>query len=151
MIRAARSGVEIGRTWVRPLRRMGRLGLARLWKALALLLDEEDGFFGMVSLTRYPRRSRDMISNRPIQAALGHPGGGGEVVVRPRPRPRLVAAFRRRASPPDASVPAPPRRFPVTQRRNIRPVAKFSSARRPGALARIPPASSPHGSPVKIA
>ena len=45
MVRVARNGVEIGRTWVRPLHRRGRLGLALLWKALALLLDEEDGFF----------------------------------------------------------------------------------------------------------
>ena len=62
MVRVARSGVEIGRTWVHPLHRRGRLGLALLWKALALLLDEEDGFFfGMVSLTGYPERSRNLI------------------------------------------------------------------------------------------
>lgn len=64
MVRVARGGVEIGRTWVHPLHRKGRLGLALLWKALALLLGEEDGFFfGMVSLTGYPERSSDLISN----------------------------------------------------------------------------------------
>ncbi|MDP9474240.1 MAG: GNAT family N-acetyltransferase [Actinomycetota bacterium] len=64
MVRTARRGVEIGRTWVHPVHRRGRLGLALLWKALALLLDEEDGFFfGMVSLTGYPERSRDLILN----------------------------------------------------------------------------------------
>ena len=64
MVRIARDGVEIGRTWVHPLHRRGRLGLALLWKALALLLDEEDGFFfGMVSLTGYPERSRASILN----------------------------------------------------------------------------------------
>ena len=80
MVRVARGGVEIGRTWVHPLHRRGRLGLALLWKALALLLDEEDGFFfGMVSLTRYPERSRDLILNY-----LRHYHGTEEDLVFPR-------------------------------------------------------------------
>ena len=41
LVLRGRDGPEIGRTWVHPLHRRGRLGLALLWKALALLLDEE--------------------------------------------------------------------------------------------------------------
>jgi hypothetical protein len=80
MVRIARSGVEIGRTWVHPLHRKGRMGLALLWKALALLLDEEDAFFfGMVSLTGYPERSRNLISNY-----LRHYHGTEEELAFPR-------------------------------------------------------------------
>lgn len=81
MIDVARRGVEVGRTWVHPLHRRNRLGLALLWKALALLLDgrERAYFFGMVSLAGYPEASRAMI-----MSYLMHYHGAGTDLVRPR-------------------------------------------------------------------
>lgn len=93
MLRVARGGVEIGRTWVHPLHRRGRLGLALLWKALALLLDGEAGFFfGMVSLTGYPEKARASISNY-----LRHYHGAEKDLVFPR-HPAPIRGYGRYAA-----------------------------------------------------